>query len=126
MLPSSERAQDECAAKPLDVKRNQSPFPTTPLALCRGTDATEDFILNKIGEVQISTGSETLCPFIRMSRYFFNDLESRSSLPIPEELTEMAVCQVAKRQMSLPAAPSTPKPCSCCLQESHSIPWKLH
>lgn len=60
---TQERAQDGCVAKPLDVKGNKTKIPFQQLLwqlVCRGTNATEDFILNKIREVQISMGSETL------------------------------------------------------------------
>lgn len=60
---NQERAQDGCGAKPLDVKGNTTKIPFQQLlwqSACRGTDATQDFILTKIAEVQISMGSETL------------------------------------------------------------------
>lgn len=52
---SQERAQDEHEDKPLDVKGNKTKIPFQPLlrqSVCRGPGATEDFILNKIREVQ--------------------------------------------------------------------------
>lgn len=99
-------------------KQNQNLLPTAPVAVTMQRSRCHLGFHFKQNWRSPIFHSETLCPF-RVPGYFFNDLESRSSLHISEELFQHVRQQRGKH-------PCQQHPAHQSLQESHPIPGKLH